>query len=43
MAEIVQVNPDAPEPHTIARAAELIRQGQAVAIAGELTDSARNG
>ena len=32
MAEIVQVNPDAPEPRTIARAADLIRRGHVVAI-----------
>lgn len=32
MAEIVQVNPDAPEPSAIARAAELIRSGEVVAI-----------
>ena len=32
MAEIVQVNPDVPQPHPIARAAELIRRGYVVAI-----------
>ena len=32
MAEIVQVNPDSPEPSAIAQAAERIRRGQVVAI-----------
>src|SRR3989338_9586479 len=32
MAEIVQLNPDAPEPSAIAQAAERIQRGQVVAI-----------
>jgi tRNA threonylcarbamoyl adenosine modification protein (Sua5/YciO/YrdC/YwlC family) len=32
MAEIVEINPAAPEPEKLARAAELIRRGQVVAI-----------
>ena len=32
MTEIVQVNPDSPEPSAIAQAAERIRRGQVVAI-----------